>query len=322
MGWGTEGKTDGVWWPSQLLASGEWGGWGPHFTSFEFCWSFESGDKRLQYEVVQYGDSHPYTEEQIGGSSEAWAHPFVGTEVNPNNYNIKLWKEHPSVPYAAIPSIQMRLAAVILNYAECCFETEGDNSAAGWAAIQQIRDRAWGALEPKAPTIANFPFKLNTASVKAPDAQTYYSTYKRTPGKISGTTNRFLGFKENPDGSTYQEQTKYGQNTYVGRYEKTLFTSSYNYTPYTVNPWKVALMMERRHEFYAEYSFWYDLCRTEMVKEYLDAEYPKNNDIFDDTHIHTARTFDYNPARLLYPIPSEEILKNGALTQADQNPGY
>ncbi|OAV69109.1 SusD family protein [Bacteroidales bacterium Barb6XT] len=298
----TDSKTDAIWWVSQLIASPEWGGWGPHFTSFEFCWSFEPGDKRLQYEVVRYGETHPYTQEKIGSSGESWQHPFVGGEHNPNNYNIKLWKEHPGAKrFSAIPSIHMRLATVMLNYAECCFETEGENSAEGWKYIRLIRDRAWGASEPQAASPANFPFTLNTdPSVKAPDAQTYYSSYKRTPGKVGGKAQSFAN----------------------GVYTEKYFESAYSYTPYTAPVWKVALTMERRHEFFAEYSLWYDLCRTDMVEQYLNAEYPKNNLPFDDDNVHTQRTFDYSANRMLYPIPSEEILKNDALSEKDQNPGY
>ena len=73
-----------------------------------------------------------------------------------------------------------------------------------------------------------------------------------------------------------------------------------------------------------------------MVKEYLDAEYPKNNEDvilqaipgyeYADKFVpnpHTKRVFEYDKNRELYPIPNDEMLKNPALDpSSDQNPGY
>jgi hypothetical protein len=73
-----------------------------------------------------------------------------------------------------------------------------------------------------------------------------------------------------------------------------------------------------------------------MAKQYLDAEYPYNNeDIrqepipgynFADYYIpnpHTKRNYEHNPNRELYPIPYDELMKNPELDPAkDQNPGY
>ena len=93
---------------------------------------------------------------------------------------------------------------------------------------------------------------------------------------------------------------------------------------YTSDVWKVALTIERRHEFLAEYSFWYDLCRSEMAKEFLECEYPQNNGqrYNTDGEPCTPRTFSFDSNRMLYPIPTQEILTNAAISQADQNPGY
>jgi hypothetical protein len=325
MGSSANSTTDAIWWPAQLTASPEWGGWGPHHTSFEFVWSFEPGDKRLQYEVVQYGEIHLATKEQIGSRAESWAHPFVSADQLPNNYNLKLWREHPgSKRFSALPATHMRLAGVMLNYAECCFETEGPDSPEGWDYIQKIRDRAWGALEPQATPESYFPITdLNTdPTVKAPDAKAYYSNYKRTAGRIGGYANKFLGFEKDENGNNVQIRTQWNQTAYVGKYEKKYYETPYSYTPYTAPVWKVALVMERRHELFGEYSAWYDLCRMGMVEEYLNAEYPKNSVPFDDDNVHTKREFDYNVNRTLFPIPSDEILKNGALSPSDQNPGY
>jgi hypothetical protein len=52
-----------------------------------------------------------------------------------------------------------------------------------------------------------------------------------------------------------------------------------------------------------------------MAEEFLNNEYPKNEG-------YTQRSFDFNPNRMLYPIPTDEIIKNDEISQEDQNPGY
>lgn len=65
------------------------------------------------------------------------------------------------------------------------------------------------------------------------------------------------------------------------------------------------VLKERGYEFILEGRRWWDLKRTGKVKEAMQA---------------AGRNFI--DARLLWPIPSEEINNNPALTQANQNPGY
>ena len=273
LGWGATGSTEDVWWGYYLTASPEYGGWGGTFASYEFCRSFEPGDKRRQYSVVGYGETHPYTGQVIGANTGEW----VTDDNMPNNYVIKLWKKPNGNPvFTPISATHMRYSSILLNYAECCFET-GD-AATGWDMIAQVRNRAWGNLEVGKTPSAEFSvstLKYNDAIVEVPDAQTYYTQYKRTKG-------------------------------------------------YSADVWKVALTIERRHEFVLEYEFWYDLTRTGMAKDFLDAEYPKNNGerYTADGLPRTPRTFDYDPNKELYPIPTLEILTNAEINPEDQNPGY
>ncbi|MDR0543484.1 MAG: RagB/SusD family nutrient uptake outer membrane protein [Dysgonamonadaceae bacterium] len=89
-----------------------------------------------------------------------------------------------------------------------------------------------------------------------------------------------------------------------------------------------------KNEFFVEYSFWYDLCRMGLAKEYLDAEYPQNTEDSNRIQIpgetedvlitnpHTLSKYQHETGRELYSIPYAEIMKNPALSDADQNPGY
>lgn len=265
LNWGADGQTDALWWPTYLTASPEYGGWGSLYVSHEFCKSFEDGDKRLKYSVVQKGETHPFTGQTIGASA-GFEGDFVSSERMPNNFSIKLWKRKPGsdgIVMNPISAKWMRYSAVLLNYAECCFET--GEASTGWSYINQIRNRAWGNLEVELSQ-GDYPIEYNTDVVDVPEAESYYQSYKTQKG-------------------------------------------------YTSDVWKVAITIERRHEFLAEYSFWYDLCRTNMAEEFLNNEYPKNEG-------DTQRSFDFNPNRMLYPIPTDEIIKNDEISQEDQNPGY
>jgi len=357
MGWGTEGTyPDAVSYFSQYYAGPGWSGWGPGHTTYEFVWSHEPGDRRLEYNVVQFGDLNlGYSSVTLGtdlsaqvGHDNANAQPFVGSDILANNYIQKWWRKHPDVPYDALPFTYMRLAGVMLYYAETCFET-GDMPE-GWKYVQLIRDRAWGKLEPNAaaPIIGtHLQITLNNnPNVDAPNAETFYNNYKRSAGFDGGYVNKFLGWLPNSDGDgdsiIYTPTVTTRNARRVGLYERVYTQCTVPYAPYTIPSWKVALIMERRHEFFGEFSIWQDLCRMEVAEEYFNAEYPLNttpHPIITLTgdhdnqvqqlvnanfvgRIQTQRAFPFDKTRQLFPIPQSEIDGNTGLTREDQNPGY
>ena len=60
------------------------------------------------------------------GLQTGWRSAYITTDNLPNNSDKKLWRQHVAYQgreYNSLSSIQIRLAAVYLNYAECCFET-------------------------------------------------------------------------------------------------------------------------------------------------------------------------------------------------------
>jgi tetratricopeptide (TPR) repeat protein len=265
MGWGATGRTDAAMWYGFMCATPEHGGWGSLYISHEFVNSFEDGDKRKQYSVVAKGETNPFTNETVGVTT-GFTDDLVGGEKMPNNYSLKYWRHHPgsdNIVYDPISLQFLRYAQVLLDYAECCFQTA--DAPKGWEYIEKIRDRAWGNLET---TLADdaFVLPLNRTTVPVPDAQAYYTEYKAEKG-------------------------------------------------YTSEVWKVALAIERRHEFSAEFSLYQDLCRMGIIKEFLDNEYPIGQTL-------SNRQFTFDPNHMIFPIPTKEILANEAITNADQNPGY
>lgn len=104
---------------------------------------------------------------------------------------------------------------------------------------------------------------------------------------------------------------------------KTYYTKYKAEKGYTCDLGILAVNMERRHEFNAEFSLYYDFIRTGFNEEFVNKEYPKglgNQDDANDWHTH--RTFDYLKKSELLPIPQNEIDRNTEISDADQNPGY
>lgn len=92
---------------------------------------------------------------------------------------------------------------------------------------------------------------------------------------------------------------------------------AYGYDPFTPSPadypggmsitdFRNAVILERAYEFINEQQRWWDLLRTGTAKQAI-------GDAFGVT---------VSDARLLWPIPQEEINTNNAISQSDQNPGY
>lgn len=179
MGWGGNNMDMALWF-SCMCAAPEYGGWGSLCLSYELYRSFEPGDKRKMYSMVAKGDTNPFTGETIGMTTgfDGW---FQGSENMPTVYTLKYWKNHPGsnnqvfVPHSLTFK---RLAGVMLDYAECCFETKDPTT--GWEMIKQIRNRAWGNLEVGKTVEGAFNETLNTEVVPVPDAETFYTQYAKT----------------------------------------------------------------------------------------------------------------------------------------------
>lgn len=273
MGWGGN-NVDMAMWYSCMCAAPEYGGWGSLCLSYELYRSFEPGDKRKMYSMVAKGDTNPFTGETIGMTDgfDGW---FQGSENMPTVYTLKYWKNNPNstqkifVPHSLTFK---RLAGVMLDYAECCFET-GDPTT-GWEMIKQIRNRAWGNLEVGKTVEGAFNETLNTAVVTVPDAETFYKQYK---------------------------------------IEKN----------YAAEPWQVAVMIERRHELNQEFDLYFSIVRMGLADQWFKAEYPnkdENSQYRKDGG--SVRYFDYQDYMAIFPIPTNEILRNPDINQEDQNPGY
>lgn len=185
MNWGGNSNDDGKIWYGYMCAAPEYGGWGSLALSWEYYRSFEQGDKRKEYTCVGTGDTHPITGQKLG-LNPSYSGYVQGSENVPCVYSLKYWRKQPGKDgfvYCPISLTFKRYAGVLLDYAECCFET--GKEATGWEMIRQVRNRAWGNLEIGVQAI-DFPqAMLNTTVVDVPDAKTVYAEYKTRKGYTS-----------------------------------------------------------------------------------------------------------------------------------------
>ena len=261
-----------------MTGSTEFGGWGSLFISWECYDSFEDGDRRRMQSMVGLGDTNPWTDQTLGGSGNTgYTTPKIGEEFMPHVSSTKFWRRRTTGNLVNAPCAlrHVRYSHILLNYAECCFNT--NDEANGWAAINQIRNRAWGNLEV---TLDNpdYPIALLGETVEVPDAKAYYTQYKANKG-------------------------------------------------YSADLGILAVNMERRHEHNAEFSFFYDLKRTKMIGEFVNIEYPKGvgtppSAPGANLDKRTYRTFDHNDDKMVFPIPTDEMLINKGIELGDQNKGY
>lgn len=227
---------------------------------------------------------------------------FDNGEMAPAIWTTKLWRSAkadgnswggqmwaPTIVYAK------RYANVLLDYAECCFRTEGENSAEGWNAINELRNRAWGNLavgenydkyfahynnvysfNNMNTTMTKYPVGVMTQQVSVPDAKVYYTALQAKPNRVGDT--------------------------------------------HTSPAWLVAVNEERRKEFNSEWCLCPDMVRSGYIEDHINYNYPRDDGGSDYANYPwTKRSFDFDIKKMDMPIPADEILKNPALKQ---NPGY
>lgn len=350
-----EGDKEGEWsfnsnahgWLTYLAASPVQGGWGALYLSWEWYTSFEVGDKRRDASActgaVDFGSAvdritgkplsevakskycygiNPYNFEILETSGDGKAkhlHYESSGDFAPSIWTLKYWRtgqcHWQGDNWAPHHIYWKRYAAVLLDYAECCFRS-GDE-ATGWEYVEKIRRRAFGFNETD---------KAGLATIY----NNYYSTIamQRYGGK----------FANDLDGKEYDSKYKYlvDNNMRVDGYAlpfgpeideseyvdgKTYYAKVKAALGFDAEVWQVALLQERRKEFNCEFNLRSDIQRSGMMAEHINKNYPK------DPHSGSAlvdypwsfRNYDYNENKMTMPIPSDEIIKNSL---CEQNEGY
>lgn len=319
--------TDAHDWLTYFTACPSTGGWGSLYLSWEWWRSFESGDKRRDASGVQgavpgiddqyksntnYG-YNPYLQQSIVDDQKLTSHFhfYKDGEAAPSIWSLKYWRTCRANWQAMWGPQQIyykRYSNVLFDYAECLFNLNGPDDATAWGYIDQIRNRAFGNLEvgrkneltskylPYYQDIASFYIGKQTDEDKKKDPIVVPTSYP-------------LPFNEAvvavPGARVYYSQVK----TEKG------FSSPV---------WLVALGMERRKEFNAEWCLAPDLIRSGFIEDHITHNYPKgvgfpNTDTKVQDAWNTYRTFDFNLKKMDMPIPTDELLKNKL---CDQNEAY
>lgn len=307
--------TDAHAWVTYFTACPAVGGWGSLYLSWEWWSSYEQGDKRRDASGVQgavpgidpawksatnYG-YNPYLQQSIVTDDKLTSHYhfYKDGEAAPSIWSLKMWRTCRadwSAMWGPQQIYYKRYANVLFDYAECLFNLNGAGDATAWSYINQIRNRGFGNLEvgkKDALTATYLPYYQQLATYyKAPALTSYPLPFTETAVTV-------------PDAQTYYTQVKADKG----------FTSPV---------WLVALGMERRKEFNGEWCLAQDLIRSGFMEDHITHNYPKGqgypntNPLVQDAW-QTNRSFDYVPAKMDMPIPTEELLKNKL---CDQNEAY
>ena len=303
------------------------GGWGTLFLSWEWYLCYEKGDRRRDASACVGPVDKLRADYPAAVSDYCYGqNPFVFDTITsplathyqfkeesgmaPCVWSMKYWREPLSwscnQPHANI--YYMRYANVLLNYAECCFRTEGDDSAEGWAAIDQVRDRAFGARENE----------LKGQDKKYVDYYIYKYNQSGKPGADRAAkvmTKYPLTFLEKENDHPKAEE--YYKTYAAGNANENKIQEGHKFTS---KPWVVAVGTEYRKEFNAEWCLCPALVRLGFIEDHLNTSYamgqnPDGNP--DNPHVNRAKAFD--PALMLMPIPQDEINRNPLL---EQNEAY
>jgi len=313
--------TDAHAWVTYFTACPAAGGWGSLYLSWEWWSSYEQGDKRRDASGITgavpgidpkwksattYG-YNPYLQQSIvtDDGLTSHYHYYKDGEAAPAIWSLKYWRTCRADWNAMWGPQQIyykRYSNVLLDYAECLFHLNGADDATAWGYISQIRDRAFGNQEvgKKATLTATYlPYYQQIASfyIGKGDKKAVVPTDYPQPFNETAVTV--------PDAKTYYTQVKSAKN----------FTSPV---------WLVALGMERRKEFNAEWCLAQDLIRSGFMEDHINHDYPQNQGYPNtDPKVQDAwqtnRTFNYVPAKMDMPIPTQELLKNPL---CDQNAAY
>jgi hypothetical protein len=308
-------------WMIHFVACPSLGGWGTLYLSWEWWSSYEPGDKRREASGVtgavtgidpawqsatNYG-YHPYTQQSltVPDGLNTHYHFYMNGEAAPSIWTVKYWRTTRSnyqAPWGPQQIYYKRYANVLLDYAECLFNLNGGDDATAWGYINDIRERAWGNLEvgheaeltttylPYYQAMARFFIGNGATDIVEPT--TYPLPFNTTLATV-------------PDAEDYYTALKASKG-------------------YASDVWLLALGMERRKEFNAEWCLAQDLIRSGFMEDHIKINYPKGvgypmNDPKIQDAWQTYRNFDFNLKRMDMPIPTDELLKNKL---CDQNEAY
>lgn len=333
----------------------EYGGGGDSPVSYEYCRSFEPGDKRLMYNVAGWHEEWDESQQKMVGHGDVNHYFEMETEMSSNLQNMidqgflvpnrivdnKVYY-NPTIGGAAqAPGQESKYR----EYFQSSESNIPNNHSIKWIKTNDSFDSHSIQLYRYTGVLLDYA----ECCFRTGDSETGWKI-------IADIRNRAWGNLEvgyNPNDHTNSIYTfpveLLNTETVEVPDAKTFYTQYKADKKYNSEVWLVALTQERRKEFLQEF-FWYDLTRlgSDFVKEWLDCEYPRNdgatfyntktgeyyipkngeyNQPYRDAPESekrymipiTARDWDWNPNHIVYPIPTSELTANSLCTQ---NPGY
>ena len=337
--------------------SGENGGWGAEFLSWEWYACYEPGDTRRdascatgavpEDQMAKYGIEksnvvwgyNPYLKEAVGIADSDPTSPNYGKVVEPE---YETTKDGEQTVKKGTKTKRFKM----LNdgmYAPSIWTTKF------WRTAYASGDNSWGT-QMWAPVIiygkrySNVLIDYAECCFRTGDDATGWEMLDkirdRAWGKYAKDENytKYFGHYNNvynaypwqANGYKPSDMTEYPVGIPTG--EVTVPSAKDYYTKLQATPnrvgyshtseaWKVAVNEERRKEFNSEWCLCPDMVRSGYIEDHINYNYPKDDGGGKNTPNYpwTKRSFDFDIRKMDMPIPAVELLKN---TLLKQNPGY
>lgn len=336
--------------------SGENGGWGAEFLSWEWYACYEPGDTRRDAscatgavpvdQMEKYGIEpskvvwgyNPYLKEYVGTAEDNTSSPNYGKVVEPE--------------YAMEDGVQVVVKGTktkrfkMLNdgmYAPTLWTTKI------WRTAYASGTNSWGT-QMWAPVIiygkrysnvlldyAECCFRTNDEAegwrqldilrnrawgnlTVGQDYSKYFGHYNNVYNAYPWQANGYkpADMTEYPVGVLTATVTVPSAKEYYTKLQATPNRVGYSHTS---EAWKVAVNEERRKEFSSEWCLCPDMIKSGYIEDHINYNYPKDDGGGSNiaNYPWTKRSFDFDIRKMDMPIPAVELMKN---TLLEQNPGY
>ena len=336
--------------------SGENGGWGAEFLSWEWYACYEPGDTRRdascatgavpEDQLAKYGIEksnvvwgyNPYLKEAVGMVDSDPTSPNYGKVVEPE-YEMKDGEQ-------TIKKGTKTKRFKMLNdgmYAPSIWTTKF------WRTAYASGDNSWGT-QMWAPVIiygkrySNVLIDYAECCFRTNDESTGWAMLDKIRDRAWGNLSMNENYEKyfahyNNVYTAYPWQGSSSVPTNMTEYPVGVLTAKVTvpsakeyYTKLASTPnrvgyvhkseaWKVAVNEERRKEFSSEWCLCPDMVRSGYIEDHINYNYPKDDGGGKNTPNYpwTKRSFDFDIRKMDMPIPAVELLKN---TLLKQNPGY
>jgi tetratricopeptide (TPR) repeat protein len=339
-----------------VAPSGENGGWGAEFLSWEWYACYEHGDTRRdascatgavpEEQMAKYGIEksdvvwgfNPYLKEYVGLVDDNTSSPDYGKVVEPE-YKMDGGEE------VIVKGTKTKRFKMLNDgmYAPSLWTTKY------WRTAYASGPNSWGT-QMWSPVIiywkryANVLLDYAECCFRTGDENTGWATLDQLRDRAWGNlsmnedyskyfSHYNIVYTAYPwQGSSYTPANMTEYPVGVLKAKVTVPSAKEYYTALQATPnrvgythtseaWKVAVNEERRKEFSSEWCLCPDMVKSGYIEDHINYNYPKDDGggVNTPNYPWTKRSFDFDIRKMDMPIPAVELMKNSLLKQ---NPAY